>query len=159
MGKREIKKIDVCGGQIVNHSLVFSWSRINPCVHRLSWLCYKRLSSPPMPALPCKCLVFNELMLYWLLFEFRSMLLFYSYFDVGVWNETSVVVNIQSPLPNDIYNVKLYCMPWYVDFEARTDMAARPCISNPLKESENLMLAQVALVCSYIIKIRQLWWG
>ena len=71
------------------------------------------------------CLVFNELMLYWLLFEFRSTLLFYAYFDAGVWNETSVVINIQFPLPNDIDNVKLYCIPWYIDFEARTNMAAR----------------------------------
>ena len=53
------------------------------------------------------------------------MLLFYAYFDAGVWNETSVVIYIQFPLPNDIDNVKLYCIPWYVDFEARTNMATR----------------------------------
>ena len=46
-------------------------------------------------------------------------------FDAGAWNGTSVVINIQFPLPNDIDNVKLYCIPWYVDFEARTNMAAR----------------------------------
>ena len=53
------------------------------------------------------------------------MLLFYAYFDAGGWNETSVVINIQFPLLNDIDNVKLYYIPWYVDFEARTNMAAR----------------------------------
>ena len=124
MGKREITKIDECDGQIVNHSHVFRWSHINPCVHRLSWLRYRIFSSTPIPALSCKCLVFNELMLYWLLFEFRSMLLLYAYFDAGVWNETFEVISIQFPLPNDIANVKLYCIPRYVDFEARTNIAA-----------------------------------
>ena len=37
----------------------------------------------------------------------------------------SEVISIQLPLPNDIDNVKLYCIPRYVDFEARTNMAAR----------------------------------
>ena len=48
MSKRDIPKIDVCGGQIVNHSHVFSWSRINPFVHRLSWLCVTRNFRHPL---------------------------------------------------------------------------------------------------------------
>ena len=79
-GKREITKIDVCGGQIVNHWHVFSWSCINPRVHPVMSMAFKRFSSPSIPALSCKCLVFNELMLYWLLFEYRSMLLLYANF-------------------------------------------------------------------------------
>ena len=39
------------------------------------------------------------------------MLLIYAYLDAGVLNKTSEVISIQFPLPNDIDNVKLYCIP------------------------------------------------
>ena len=116
--------VSICCPAVERERLpAMTWSRINPCVHRQWWLCVRSDIRHP---LRLHCPVFRIrvnaiLVIVWVSLIVTALCVF----DAGVWNETSEFISIQFPLPNDIDSVKLYCIPWYVDFEARTNLDAR----------------------------------